>query len=633
MSENWERIQSLFLEALDLRPEQRADFLDIACADDAETRREVESLIAHDGDCEDRIADALKDTAESLFESEDVTGARLGPWRVLEEVGRGGMGTVYLASRDDAEFEKRVAIKVVKGGMDTAELLNRFRRERQILAQLDHASIARLIDGGSTSQGRPFLVMEFVEGRPIDVYCREAGLDVEARCRLFLKVCEAVSYAHRNLVVHRDLKPGNILVAVDGSPKLLDFGVAKLLDTEPDSGHTINGERLMTPEYASPEQVRGEIVGTASDVYALGAILYELLTGVKAQSVDSHSPTEVERIVCETEVEAPSSRIAASNARLRRRLSGDLDNIVLMAMRKEPGRRYSSVDLFAEDIARHLDGRTVTGRPASVSYRFGKFARRHRIWLAAASLVAISLVGGPWASLTAARDARIERRRAEDRLSQTVELVNHALFDVNDSIARLPGATDSRRQLVKSTLDYLERVSKDAGNDERLRKALGAAYFRLGDLQGYPFAPNLGDTAGAMKSYRSSAEILDPLHRTHPDDAEAQLLWLQTQGRLANLLSQSGDSDGASKLIQDALPAAVSLARLPGAEVNAAQIQGEFYSLLANAPARHDPAQALPSARRYLESFLQIRCAFTTGWGEHSANGPAMPRQHPPERC
>jgi hypothetical protein len=187
--------------------------------------------------------------------------------------------------------------------------------------------------------------------------------------------------------------------------------------------------------------------------------------------------------------------------------------------------------------------------------------------------------------------------------------------------------------LVKSTLDYLERVSKDAGNDERLRKALGAAYFRLGDLQGYPFAPNLGDTAGAMKSYRSSAEILDPLHRTHPGDAEAQLLWLQTQGRLANLLSQSGDSDGASKLIQDALPAAVSLARLPGAEVNAAQIQGEFYSLLANAPARHDPAQALPSARRYLESFLQIRCAFTTGWGEHSANGPAMPRQHPPERC
>lgn len=292
MSARWERIQSLFLEAVDLCPHERARFLDTACAGDTEMRRQVESLLAYDGAGEQWIAEVLVDAAQSLFESEDVTGTRLGAWRVLQEIGRGGMDTVYLAARDDDQFKKRVAIKVVKRGMDTAELLSRFRRQRQILANLDHPYIARLIDGGSTPEGRPFLVMEYVEGRPIDVYCRELGSDVEPRCRLFLKVCEAGSYAHRNLVIHRDLKPGNILVAVGGSPRLLDFGVAKLLDTELDAGltSTIAAGRLLTPEYASPEQVRGQLVGAASDIYALGAILYELLTGVKAQRVDSPRP-------------------------------------------------------------------------------------------------------------------------------------------------------------------------------------------------------------------------------------------------------------------------------------------------------------------------------------------------------
>ena len=612
MNENWERIQSLFLEALDLSPEERVRFLDSACAGDEEVRREVESLIDHDGAGDQRIAEALEDTAQSLFESEDLTGTRLGAWHVIREIGRGGMGAVYLASRDDDQFQKRVAIKVVKRGMDTAELLNRFRRERQILAHLEHSYIARLIDGGSTSQGQPFLVMEYVEGRPIDVYCREAGLDVEARCRLFLKVCEAVSYAHRNLVVHRDLKPGNILVAADGSPRLLDFGVAKLLDTEFDSGlaSTITAGRLLTPEYASPEQVRGELVGTASDIYALGAILYEQLTGVQAQHVDSHSPVELERVICETEVQPPSARIGPADARLRKRLTGDLDNIVLMAMRKEPGRRYSSVDLFAEDVCRHLEGRTVTARRPSPSYRFGKFARRHWFSLAAASLVAVSLVGGTWAALYEARHARIEQRRAEVRLSQMVELANRALFDVHGSIERLPGATDARRQLVKTTLDYLEKLSKDAGDDERLRKALGAAYFRLGDLQGYPFTPNLGDTTGAMKSYRTSAALLDPLRRAHANDAEAQRLWLETQHHLATLLNQTGDSDGASKLLRDGLPVAVALAHLPGEGVDAERIQGEFYNLLADAAAKHDPTEALPYARRYLEIFSKLAARY-----------------------
>jgi len=600
MSESWERIQNLFLQAVDLCPEERARFLDAACAGDAEMRREVESLLAYDGAGERPIAEALADTAQSLFESENVTGARLGAWRVLQEIGRGGMGAVYLATRDDDQFQKRVAIKVVKRGMDTVELLSRFRRERQILANLDHPYIARLIDGGSTPEGRPFLVMEYVEGQPIDVYCHESGLDVAHRCRLFLRVCEAVSYAHRQLVVHRDLKPGNILVTADGEPKLLDFGVAKLLDTELDSGLTaVTADRLLTPEYASPEQVRGQLVGTASDVYALGAILYELLTEVKAQRLDSHTPAELERVICEREVQPPSRRLAAGDARLRKRFSGDLDNIVLMAMRKEPERRYSSVDLLAEDVRRHLEGRTVAARRASFGYRFSKYVRRNRLWLAAASVVVLSMVGGTWAALSEARHARIEQRRAEARLSQMVELANRALFDVHGSIERLPGATDARRQLVGTTLDYLEKLSKDAGNDERLRRALGAAYLRLGDLQGNPFAPNLGDTAGALKSYRKSAAFLDPLRRAHPDDATVQRLWLKTQTDLATVLDQIGDSDGAARVLRDGLPAAEALERLPGAGVDAEEIQGEFYSRLALAT--RDDSEALRYARRYLD--------------------------------
>jgi tetratricopeptide (TPR) repeat protein len=607
-NEKWDRIQDLFLQALDLVPEERTRFLDRACANEPELRPEVESLLAHDGAGEEQIADALEHTVQSLFEAEDLTGTRLGAWRVIKEIGRGGMGTVYLASRADDQFHKYVAIKVVKRGMDTAELLLRFRHERQILAHLDHRYIARLIDGGSTSQGRPFLVMEYVQGRPIDVYCRQDGLDIEARCRLFLKVCQAVSFAHRNLVIHRDLKPSNILVTSDGSPKLLDFGVAKLLDTEidPTLANTIVGGRLITPEYASPEQVRGERVNAACDIYALGAILYELLSGVKAQPLESHTPSELERVICRTEVLPPSMRIDRSNVRLRKRVVGDLDTIVMKAMRKEPEERYSSVDLFYRDVGRHLKGRTITAQPPSLTYRLGKFARRHRYSLAAVVLVVISMVAGTWTALVEAHRARNEQRRSEARLSQMVELANRALFDVHGSIERLPGATAARQQLVKTTLDFLEKLSKDAGDDAQLRKALGAAYFRLGDLQGYPFTPNLGDTTGAMKSYQSGAALLDSLRRDHPDDAQVQLLWLEIQDRVATLLNQRGDPDGAAKVLRAALPATGILARLQDGSVDAEQSRGDLYGRLAEVTERRDPAEALSYANTYMNIFSKL---------------------------
>ena len=360
---------------------------------------------------------------------------------------------------------------------------------------------------------------------------------------------------------------------------------------------------MLTPEYASPEQVRGQLIGTASDIYALGAILYELLTGTKAQRVGSLTPAELERVIGETEVQPPSAHVEPANSPLRKRLSGDLDNLVLMAMRKEPERRYSSVDLFAEDVRRHLEGRTVTARRASFGYRFSKYARRNRLWLPTASLVAVSMLGGTWAALSEARRARVERRRAEVRLSQMVELANRALFDVHGSIERLPGAVDARCCLVGTTLDYLEKLSKDAGDDERLRRALGAAYFRLGDLQGYALAPNLGDTAGAIKSYRSSAAILDPLRRAHPDDVEVQRLWLESQTRLASVLEGIGDTASASKVLHEGLPAAAALSRLAGADPDALRLEGEFYELLAKAAKDGAPAEALTYARRYLNIF------------------------------
>src|SRR5215469_9071308 len=302
--ETWERAQKLFLEAADLSPREQARFLDATCGANDELRGEVESLLAADRKNGQGVVAAVESAAALLFDpdaltptgdSQDLAGQRLGPYRVVREIGRGGMGAVYLATRDDDQYRKQVAIKVVKRGMDSAEVLGRFRHERQILANLDHPFIARLLDAGTTSDGRPFLVMDYVEGVPVDVFCRQLALRVKDRLLLFLRISEAVSHAHRNLVVHRDLKPGNIFVTADGSPRLLDFGVAKLFSPESarDAAAPTLAGFAFTPEYASPEQVRGGIVTTAADIYSLGAILYELLTGSRAQPIQTNTPIEI----------------------------------------------------------------------------------------------------------------------------------------------------------------------------------------------------------------------------------------------------------------------------------------------------------------------------------------------------
>ena len=365
--ERWARVKELFEAAVDLDPNQRTALLEKECGGDEALRAEIESLLKSDEQTGDFIEqpafaiprDLFPDNAEEPF-----VGRQFGAYQVIREIGRGGLGAVYLAARADDEYRKQVAIKVIRRGLDTDDIIRRFRNERQILAQLDHPNIARLIDGGTTDDGLPYFVMEYVNGEPINAYCDANALPTTERLKLFRKVCAAVTYAHQNLVIHRDLKPSNILVTQEGEPKLLDFGIAKLLSAGDELfTQTIPALRVMTPEYASPEQVKGDKIMTTSDVYSLGVLLYELLTGQRPYRLKTRTPEEIARAITEQEPERPSTAVAQrrqnspqSEIRNPKLFRGDLDNIVLMAMRKEPARRYTSVGQFSEDIRRHLDG-------------------------------------------------------------------------------------------------------------------------------------------------------------------------------------------------------------------------------------------------------------------------------------
>jgi len=392
----WQKIQDLFDRALEEPEAVRQAWLLEACADDTDLLKEVRSLLKAEktvGSIRDQVFDAVR-AAIGSFEQEEFPRI-VGSYRLLRQIGRGGMGTVYLAERADGHFEKQVAVKMVRAGMDTEFILARFRRERQVLARFEHPNIGRLLDAGTASHGVPYFAMEYIDGDWITRHCDAKHLGVKERLRLFLSVCSAVHYAHLHFVVHRDLKPGNILVDSGGNPKLLDFGVCKLLyrEGEPDPGQTGSvGMRLLTPEYASPEQVRGGQVTIASDVYSLGAVLYELLTGAPPHVFPTLTPQAVEQVVCEEEVVAPSQASRRNNGKLASQLRGDIDNILLRAMHKEPTRRYETVEQFAADIQKHLSDDPVSARPDSFLYRSHKFLRRNRAktWVAVAVFVAFS---------------------------------------------------------------------------------------------------------------------------------------------------------------------------------------------------------------------------------------------------
>ena len=492
----WERIEQIFQQAVELPVAERSAFLDRAFGDDDELRREVGALLAADAEAGSFLAQAAVVREESPRRA-GTPRRTIGPYKLLRQIGEGGMSAVYLALRADEEYRQQVAIKVFAYGRERPDLLRRFRTERQILATLDHPAIARLLDGGTTEDGLPYIVMEHIEGEPIDRYCDRQRLTIGERLELFQNLCSAVHYAHQNLVVHRDLKPSNVLVSASGVIKLLDFGIAKLMHPElfPQTvQHTATGQRLMTPTYASPEQVQGGPVTTASDVYSLGVLLYRLLSGHLPYLASPEIPAEIERAVVMQEPQKPSaaaSRVATpigdeagltpeivSRARgsrperLRRRLAGDLDNIVLKALRKEPRRRYASVDQLSEDLRRYREGLPVFARPDTYFYRAGKFLRRHRLAVAtAAAFVLLVLAFAVATGMQAGRIAeeRDQARRERDKAMQVAAFLEE-IFQVSSPRESLGESVDARQILERGA----ERIDRQLTGQPEIQAALSA---------------------------------------------------------------------------------------------------------------------------------------------------------------
>lgn len=559
--ERWQQIKELFYAALDLAPGAQADFLDRSCVNDAALRADLESLLAAHQRPNSFLEQPVNVAALGAI-AEDPgkhwIGRRIGPYRIVAIIGTGGMGEVYKAVRADDQFEQQVAIKLVRGGYDTQQVLARFRAERQILATLEHPNIARLLDGGATDDGLPFLVMELIDGERIDHYCERQGLSTLERVNLFRDVCAAVSYAHQRLVVHCDLKPGNILVTADGTVKLLDFGVAKLLSPVTRASgeeRTLTLMRALTPEFASPEQVRGEATTTASDVYSLGVVLYRLLTGRSPYRSSGTLPHEIVRDVCESEPDRPSSGLERG-----RDLRGDLDNITLMALRKEPERRYASVEQLAEDLRRYTRGLPVLARGDKFGYRAGKFITRHKFGVAAATLIILLLIGGLAATLWEARIAREQTARAERHFASVRKLANSFMFELHDSIAALPGSLPARQLLVRNALQYLDALSSEAVDDAKLHEELAIAYVKIGDIQGEFGRQNIGNAEAAVKSYGKAVALLERLAKADPANNDLRAELSQAYRKLGTTSYVSGESAAASTATAKAVALAEAVA-------------------------------------------------------------------------
>lgn len=567
--ERWAQVRQIFDNALDRPRAERDAYLASACDGDDGLRKEVETLLASYDDSTRFLAEpvarldqtllsksVLAENCSALFSdtvlyrdgggADYEPGYRLGQFQLERRIGKGGMGAVYEATRCDDEYQQRVAIKLVRRGMDSHEILRRFRLERQMLASLNHPNIARLIDGGSTPEGLPYLVMEYVEGTPIDRYCEQNRISITDRLKLFRELCSAVHYSHQNLIVHRDIKPGNILVTAERRVKLLDFGIAKVLSTESsgDAAQTKLELRPMTLEYASPEQVRGDPITTATDIYSLGVLLYRLLTGKSPYQVEFRTFANVQHAILDEEPRRPSTVVlsddrmaipqstvkieaaqpagvkqetrAMSRQRLRRKLAGDLDSIVLKALRKEPERRYASADQFAEDIRRYLDGMPVLARGDSFSYRLGKFVTRHALATFLVGLLTILLTGGAVWSFFSARRATARAELAERRFAAAREAILEAANP--------------------SSTAFLDRLAAEPALDAATRRDLAATYLRL--AAGQP-------PAQVRQSIERALALAGSLVRDNPSDAAAQLHLVRTRLGAADLLAARRDWNAA----------------------------------------------------------------------------------------
>jgi eukaryotic-like serine/threonine-protein kinase len=567
--DRWARIKDIFGAAIECAADARGQLLDSSCAGDAELRAELDSLLsAHDtsgGFIDQPAVHAALGIATEAAPS--WIGRRLGAYCIVEAVGQGGMSEVYRAIRADDEYQKEVAIKVLRPGLDVASLLRLFRMEKQILANLDHPNIARLLDAGSTEEGQPFLVMDFIKGRPIDEYCERQQLDVPQRLALFRALCGAVQYVHRHLMIHGDLKCSNVLVTDDGVVKLLDFGVAQLLNAGPTHGAS-DSNRLgliaLTPAYASPEQMSGQPITTASDVYSLGVVLYRMLTGVMPHD-DAVS-----------------------------RLRGEMSSIAGRALQKEPEQRYSSVGQLDDDVRNHLTGLPVAAHGAGVGYLLAKFVRRHRVSTTIGALLLVSLVAGILATSWQAHVAHVERARAERHFASVRKLADTLLFDVHRAIEDLPGATAARQTLVQNSLAYLDGLSGEQAGDVELQSDLAAAYEQVAEVQG----TRLGDTLGALDSFRKALDIRTRLLASDPANVELRRELVRNYGRLGDMAFFVDDVERALDYANRMLPLAEELARDPAELIDQRGLAYAYTCLGWYRSMSGDPAQGLPLLER-----------------------------------
>lgn len=537
----WKKIKDAYVSASEMNAGARAKFLD---EQPTEIRDRVAKLLNANDLAGEFIENPFLVDQVKMDSPDAVPGEVIDDYRIVSKLGTGGMGTVYLAEHVGEGFSQRVALKLIKSGMDTHVVLRRFLVERQILAGLEHRNIARMLDGGSTPDGRPYFVMEYVDGSPIRSYCDDRRMDTRSRVAIFKKVCDAVSYAHQKLVVHRDLKPSNIIVDGKGEPKLLDFGIAKLMAPDWQSNAetvTATQFRILTPEYSSPEQLRGEPTTTSTDVYSLGVVLYELLTGVRPFQNESRNPAALAEAIRTKEPPKPSVAALFDSTKLsedakatspepanhtgrtgrtsstRRSvpdphaLRGDIDNIVLKAIRRDPDARYSSVQEMIEDLDRYLTGLPVKATGDTLSYRARKFAKRHSAGITVAAVVSVVLLATASIAVWQAVRAERERAGAESRANDVRALANSLIFDVHDSIRDLPGSTSARKMIVARALEYLDKLAAEGRQDMTLQQELAAGYERIGDVQGNPLGPNLGETAAAVESYTRALGLREAL--------------------------------------------------------------------------------------------------------------------------
>lgn len=617
--ERWQKVSEVFAAALERPAPHRAAYLQSVCGSDCTLREEVESLLEYDADRPGfLVVSASATRAAGALAETDEAGLRLGPYVLVRRVASGGMGAVWLAHRVDEQFQGFAAVKLIKRGMDTDDILRRFRQERQLLANLRHPNICRLLDGGAAPDGRPYLIMEYVDGLPIDEYCDRNRLSVHQRLRLFCRVCAVVQSAHQNLVIHRDLKPGNILVTPSGEPVLLDFGIAKVLGpggVTDVSEQTTPDRRMLTPQYASPEQIRGEPITTASDVYSLGVILYELLTGHGPYVSERGTRGELEREVLERDPERPSTivlRDAPERARvrtcaggeppktgdaprsseelaglrstdpirLRRTLSGDLDTIVLKALRKETARRYTSVEQLSEDIRRYLDGAVVTARPDTFRYRATKFVRRNRMPVALA-VVFVAILTGLSATMTVQsfrlRDERNRARTAERLAGETERFLREMLRSIEPSVAKGRDTQLLREMLDAASLRVWSEFEEQPLLAARLHLLVGDLYHKLGWTQ--EANPHLREglalrrkwCAGTIEEAHAMGALARNLSRTAKLDEAEQLVrasldicrklygdadhpdMSRATSNLANIRARRGHLDESEKLYEQSL--------------------------------------------------------------------------------